>query len=50
MCPDHSAVTTRLLPWQRLSLRVAALFVAVTLLAVGLVGYLIYEQQKGDRE
>jgi class 3 adenylate cyclase len=50
MCPDHSAVTTRLLPWQRLSLRVAALFVAVTLLAVGLVGYLIYEQQKGDLE
>jgi len=46
----HSAVTTRLLPWQRLSLRVAALFVAVTLLAVGLVGYLIYEQQKGDLE
>lgn len=43
-------MTTRLLPWQRLSLRVAALFVAVTLLAVGLVGYLIYEQQKGDLE
>ena len=43
-------MTTRLLPWQRLSLRVAALFVAVTLLAVGLVGSLIYEQQKGDLE
>lgn len=32
--------------WQRLSVRVAAGFVAVTLLGVGLVGLLIYERQK----
>jgi len=32
--------------WQRLSVRVAAGFVAVTLLGVALVGYLIYERQK----
>jgi class 3 adenylate cyclase len=37
-------------PWQRLSIRVAALFVAVTLLAVGLVGGVIYEQQKRELE
>ncbi|HEV8309401.1 MAG TPA: adenylate/guanylate cyclase domain-containing protein [Methylomirabilota bacterium] len=33
-------------PWQRLSVRVAAGFVAVTVLGIGLVGYLIYERQK----
>jgi len=32
--------------WQRLSVRVAAGFVAVTLLGVGLVGGLLYERQK----
>jgi class 3 adenylate cyclase len=40
----------RLRPWQRLSLRVAVLFVAVTLLAVGLAGSLIYEEQKRELE
>ncbi|HLE42850.1 MAG TPA: adenylate/guanylate cyclase domain-containing protein, partial [Methylomirabilota bacterium] len=33
-------------PWQRLGVRVAAGFVAVTLLGIALVGYLIYERQK----
>ncbi len=33
-------------PWQRLGVRVAAGFVAVTLLGIGLVGSLIYERQK----
>jgi len=36
----------RLRPWQRLGFRVATLFVAVTLLAVGLVGVLVFEHQK----
>jgi class 3 adenylate cyclase len=33
-------------PWERLSVRVAAGFVAVTLLGIGLFGALIYERQK----
>ncbi|MBI4639682.1 MAG: HAMP domain-containing protein [Candidatus Tectomicrobia bacterium] len=32
--------------WQRLSVRVSAFFVAVTLLGIGLVGLLIYQNQK----
>src|SRR5262249_28646070 len=40
----------RLRPWQRLSVRIRALFVAVTLLAVGLGGVVIYERQKRDLE
>ena len=45
-----TASPLRLRPWQRLSLRVAALFVAVTVLAVALVGGLIYARQKRDVE
>lgn len=37
-------------PWQRLGVRVTALFVAVTLLGIGLVGILIYEEQKAELE
>lgn len=37
-------------PWQRLSVRVAGLFVVVTLLAVGLVGEVLYERQKRETE
>ncbi len=37
-------------PWQRLSVRVAALFLAVTLLGIGLVGFLIYQRQKREVE
>jgi len=37
-------------PWQRLSVRVAGLFVVVTLLAVGLVGEVLYEGQKRETE
>ncbi len=33
-------------PWQRLGVRVAAGFVAVTMLGIGLVSYLIYERQR----
>src|SRR5262249_58411677 len=40
----------RLRPWQRLSVRVGGLFVAVTLLAVGLVGEVLYERQKRETE
>ncbi|MBI1957961.1 MAG: hypothetical protein HYS36_01880, partial [Candidatus Rokubacteria bacterium] len=40
----------RLRPWQRLSVRVAALLAAVTLIGIGLVGVLIYERQKGELE
>ncbi len=36
--------------WQRLSVRVAGLFVVVTLLAVGLVGEVLYERQKRETE
>jgi class 3 adenylate cyclase len=32
--------------WQRLSVRVVAGFVAITLLGIGLVGWLLYERQK----
>ncbi|HYA02173.1 MAG TPA: adenylate/guanylate cyclase domain-containing protein, partial [Syntrophobacteria bacterium] len=37
-------------PWQQLSVRVAALFLAVTLLGIALVGFLIYERQKQEVE
>ncbi|MGH7335237.1 MAG: hypothetical protein ACREKS_21335, partial [Candidatus Rokuibacteriota bacterium] len=37
-------------PWQRLGVRLAALFAAVTLFAVGLVGFLMYERQKRELE
>ena len=46
--PDSSLSALR--PWQRLSVRIAALFVTVTLLAVGLVGQILYERQKRDTE
>ncbi len=42
--------TPTLRPWQRLSVRVAALFLAVTLLGIALVGVLIYERQKREVE
>jgi len=42
--------TSPLRPWQRLSVRLAALFVAVTLLGIGVVGSLIYQQQKRELE
>jgi len=41
---------TPLRPWQRLSVRLAALFVAVTLVGVGLVGGLIYQREKRELE
>src|SRR5262249_61625969 len=37
-------------PWQRLSVRLAALFAIVTLVAVGLVGGLVYQRQKREVE
>jgi adenylate cyclase len=40
----------KLRPWERLSIRVAVLFVAVTLVGIGLVGFLIYQQQKRELE
>ena len=40
----------RLRLWQRLSVRVAGLFVAVTLFGVGLVGEVLYERQKRETE
>jgi class 3 adenylate cyclase len=43
-----SPVSPRL--WQRLGVRVALLFVAVTLLGISLVGSLIYQQQKQELE
>ena len=45
-----SAQLPPLRPWQRLSVRVAGLFVVVTLLAVGLVGEVLYERQKRETE
>src|SRR5574341_611517 len=42
--------SSTLRPWQRLSVRVAALFLAVTLLGIGLVGFLIYQRQKREVE
>jgi class 3 adenylate cyclase len=41
---------SRLRPWQRLSVRLAALFAIVTLVAVGLVGGLVYQRQKREVE
>ena len=40
----------RLRPWQRLGVRLAALFAAVTLLAVALVGSVVYQRQKRELE
>jgi class 3 adenylate cyclase len=37
-------------PWERLSLRLAVVFALVTVLAVGLVGGVIYQRQKRDVE
>jgi hypothetical protein len=37
-------------PWQRLTLRLAALFAAVTVLAVGVVGTWIYDRQRREVE
>ncbi|MBI3002971.1 MAG: HAMP domain-containing protein [candidate division NC10 bacterium] len=37
-------------PWHRLSVRLAALLVAVTLLGIGLVATLLYQQQKREME
>src|SRR5262249_2383525 len=48
--PPSGTPLPPLRPWQRLSVRVAGLFVAVTLLAVGLVGEILYERQKRETE
>src|SRR5262245_65410191 len=40
----------RLRPWQRLSVRLAAFFAAVTFLAVGAVGALTYTRQQREVE
>src|SRR2546422_1786867 len=48
--PASVAQLPPLRPWQRLSVRVAGLFVAVTLLAVSLVGEVLYERQKRETE
>jgi len=45
-----SAPPPALRPWQRLSVRLAALFAAVTVIAVGAVGLLIYERHRGELE
>jgi class 3 adenylate cyclase len=37
-------------PWQRLTVRVAALFVAVTLLGISIASFLIYQEQKQELE
>ena len=37
-------------PWRRLSVRLAALFAIVTLVAVGLVGGFVYQRQKREVE
>ncbi len=50
MTPASVAQLPPLRPWQRLSVRVAGLFVVVTLLAVGLVGEVLYERQKRETE
>ncbi len=50
MTTQHGLPTAPLRPWQRLSVRLAALFVAVTLLGIGVVGVLIYQQQKREVE
>ena len=42
--------TAPLRPWQRLGLRLAALFAAVTVLAVGVVGTWIYDRQRREVE
>jgi len=45
-----SASTRALRPWDRLSLRMAVVFALVTVLAVGLVGGVIYQRQKREVE
>ena len=41
---------TALRPWQRLAVRLAGLFVAVTLLTVGVVGVLVHQRHSGEIE
>jgi class 3 adenylate cyclase len=41
-------MSRRVRPWQRLSVKIAAIFVAATLLAVGLTGGLIYQDQRRE--
>lgn len=48
--PSAEGATAPLRPWQRLSLRLAALFAAVTVLAVGVVGTWIYDRQRREVE
>jgi adenylate cyclase len=51
MATDAAAAPLRpLRPWQRLSVRLAVLFASVTLLAVALVGLLVYEWQRREVE
>jgi class 3 adenylate cyclase len=45
-----AAAAPRLRPWQRLSVRLAAFFAAVTFLAVGAVGVLTYTRQQREVE
>src|SRR5262245_11580321 len=45
---DGAAAPLR--PWQRLGVRLAALFAAVTVLAVGVVGAWIYDRQRREVE
>jgi class 3 adenylate cyclase len=42
--------TPALRPWQRLAVRLAAVFVAVTLLTVGVVGVLVHQRQSREVE
>jgi class 3 adenylate cyclase len=46
----ESATAPPLRPWQRLSVRLAVFFAAVTFLAVGAVGFLTYTRQRGEVE
>ncbi len=50
MKPASGAQFPPIRPGQRLSVRVAVLFVGVTLLAVALVGEVLYERQKRETE
>jgi class 3 adenylate cyclase len=47
---SSAPVTTALRPWHRLAVRLAVVFVAVTLLTVGVVGVLVHQRQSREIE
>jgi hypothetical protein len=50
MSPSASPTSPALRPWQRLAVRLAAIFVLLTLATVGVVGFLVHQRQSREVE